>query len=50
VLTVLGASGIELPALDIGEDLDVWHHAIDTGVIWPDAGPRAEASRPGPAM
>ncbi|MGH9170598.1 MAG: DinB family protein [Acidimicrobiales bacterium] len=31
VLTILGARGIELPALDIGEDLDVWHHAIDSG-------------------
>lgn len=33
VLTVLGARGIELPGLDIGEDLDVWHHAIAVGLM-----------------
>ncbi len=33
VLTVLGANGIELPGLDIGEDLDVWHHGIATGLM-----------------
>ena len=31
VLSVLGARGIETPGLDIGEDLDVWHHGIATG-------------------
>jgi uncharacterized damage-inducible protein DinB len=49
VLTVLGARGIELPGLDISEDLDVWHHAIDTGIVWPDAGHGAAAGEPGPA-
>jgi uncharacterized damage-inducible protein DinB len=33
VLSVLGAHGIELPGLDIGEDLDVWHHGIAVGVM-----------------
>jgi uncharacterized damage-inducible protein DinB len=33
VLTVLGANGIELPGIDIGEDLDVWHHGIATGLM-----------------
>jgi uncharacterized damage-inducible protein DinB len=31
VLSVLGAHGIETPGLDIGEDLDVWHHGIAVG-------------------
>ena len=33
VLSVLGAYGIELPGLDIGEDLDVWHHGIAVGLM-----------------
>jgi uncharacterized damage-inducible protein DinB len=33
VLSVLGAHGIEIPGLDIGEDLDVWHHGIATGLM-----------------
>jgi uncharacterized damage-inducible protein DinB len=33
VLSVLGANGIDLPGLDIGEDLDVWHHGIATGMM-----------------
>jgi uncharacterized damage-inducible protein DinB len=33
ILSVLGAHGLEPPGLDIGEDLDVWHHAIATGVM-----------------
>jgi uncharacterized damage-inducible protein DinB len=33
VLSVLGAHGIELPGLDIGEDLDVWHHGIAAGLM-----------------
>jgi uncharacterized damage-inducible protein DinB len=28
VLSVLGANRIEVPGVDIGEDLDVWHHGI----------------------
>jgi uncharacterized damage-inducible protein DinB len=33
VLSVLGAHGIEIPGLDIGEDLDVWHHGIAVGLM-----------------
>jgi uncharacterized damage-inducible protein DinB len=33
VLSVIGAHGIELPGLDIGEDLDVWHHGIAVGLM-----------------
>ena len=33
VLSIVGASGLALPGLDIGEDLDVWHHAIATGAM-----------------
>lgn len=33
VLSVLGAHGIEIPGLDIGEDLDVWHHGIAAGLM-----------------
>ena len=33
VLSVLGAHGIEIPGLDISEDLDVWHHGIATGLM-----------------
>jgi uncharacterized damage-inducible protein DinB len=33
VLSVLGARGIETPGLDIGEDLDVWHHGIAAGLL-----------------
>ncbi len=33
VLTILGANGIELPGIEIGEDLDVWHHGIATGLM-----------------
>lgn len=33
VLSILGAHGIELPGLDIGEDLDVWHHGIAVGLM-----------------
>jgi uncharacterized damage-inducible protein DinB len=33
VLSVLGAHDIEIPGLDIGEDLDVWHHGIATGLM-----------------
>jgi hypothetical protein len=35
VLSVLGAHGVELPGLEIGEDLDVWHHGIVTGLMRP---------------
>jgi uncharacterized damage-inducible protein DinB len=38
VLSVLGACGIELPGLDIGEDFDVWHHGIATGLMRRDCG------------
>jgi uncharacterized damage-inducible protein DinB len=33
VMSVLGAHGVETPGLDIGEDLDVWHHGIATGLM-----------------
>jgi uncharacterized damage-inducible protein DinB len=33
VLSVLGANSIEIPALDIGEDLDVWHFGISAGLM-----------------
>jgi uncharacterized damage-inducible protein DinB len=33
VLSILGAHGVELPGLDIGEDLDVWHHGIAEGLM-----------------
>lgn len=33
VLSVLGAHRIEIPGLDIGEDLDVWHHGIAVGLM-----------------
>jgi hypothetical protein len=33
VLSVLGAHHIETPGLDIGEDLDVWHHGIAVGLM-----------------
>lgn len=33
VLSVLGAHGIAIPGLDIGEDLDVWHHGIAAGLM-----------------
>lgn len=33
VLSVLGANSVDLPGLDIGEDLDVWHHGIALGVM-----------------
>jgi hypothetical protein len=33
VLSVLGAHRIETPGLDIGEDLDVWHHGIAVGLM-----------------
>ncbi len=33
VLSVLGAHGVEIAGLDIGEDLDVWHHGIATGLM-----------------
>jgi uncharacterized damage-inducible protein DinB len=33
VMSVIGAHGIELPGLDIGEDLDVWHHGIAVGLM-----------------
>lgn len=33
VLTILGALGIELPDIEIGEDLDVWHFALATGAM-----------------
>jgi len=33
VLSVLGAHSIEFPGLDIGEDLDVWHHGIAVGLM-----------------
>jgi uncharacterized damage-inducible protein DinB len=33
VLSILGGCGIETPGLDIGEDLDVWHHGIETGLM-----------------
>jgi uncharacterized damage-inducible protein DinB len=35
VRTIIGAHGFELPGLDIGGDLDVWHHAIDAGLMRP---------------
>jgi len=41
VLSVLGARSIEIPGLDIGEDLDVWHHGIAVGLMREvTAGPR----------
>jgi uncharacterized damage-inducible protein DinB len=33
VLSVLGAHDIEIPGLDIGQDLDVWHHGIAVGLM-----------------
>jgi hypothetical protein len=33
VPSVLGAHGIQIPGLDIGEDLDVWHHGIAVGLM-----------------
>jgi len=33
VLSVLGAHSIEIPGLDIGEDLDVWHYGIAVGLM-----------------
>ncbi|HEX5502734.1 MAG TPA: DinB family protein [Thermomicrobiales bacterium] len=33
VLSTIGARGLDLPGLDIGEDLDVWHYAIATGAM-----------------
>ena len=33
VLSVLGANSIEIPGLDIGEDLDVWHFGIAAGLM-----------------
>ncbi|HEY3955038.1 MAG TPA: DinB family protein [Streptosporangiaceae bacterium] len=33
VLSVLGAHGVAIPGLDIGEDLDVWHHGIAAGLM-----------------
>jgi hypothetical protein len=33
VLSVIGAHGIELSGLDIGEDLDIWHHGIAAGLM-----------------
>lgn len=33
VLSVLGAHSIEMPGMDIGEDLDVWHHGIAAGLM-----------------
>jgi hypothetical protein len=32
VLSILGAHRIEIPGLNIGEDLDVWHHGIAVGL------------------
>jgi uncharacterized damage-inducible protein DinB len=34
VLSVIGAHGIEIPGLDIGEDLDVWHHGVAVGLMY----------------
>lgn len=33
ILTIIGTLGIDLPGLDIDDDLDVWHHAIATGTM-----------------
>jgi uncharacterized damage-inducible protein DinB len=33
ILSILGARGVQVPGLDFGEDLDVWHHAISTGLM-----------------
>jgi hypothetical protein len=33
VLSVIGACGLDLPGLDIGEDLDVWHYGIATDLM-----------------
>jgi uncharacterized damage-inducible protein DinB len=33
VLSSIGARGLELPGLDIGEDLDIWHYGIATGLM-----------------
>jgi uncharacterized damage-inducible protein DinB len=33
VLSVIGARGIEIPGLDIGEDLDIWHYGIAVGLM-----------------
>jgi hypothetical protein len=47
VLSVLGAHRIEIPGLDIGEDLDVWHHGIAAGLMrqTPAARPESGAGR-----
>jgi uncharacterized damage-inducible protein DinB len=33
LLSIIGARGLDLPGLDIGEDLDIWHYAISTGLM-----------------
>jgi hypothetical protein len=33
VLSVIGAGGLDLPGVDIGQDLDVWHYGIATGLL-----------------
>ena len=40
VLSVIGAHRIELPGLDIGEDLDIWHHGIAVGLMQETGPPR----------
>jgi uncharacterized damage-inducible protein DinB len=41
VLSILGACHIETPGLDIGEDLDVWHHGIAVGLMQEAGGSHA---------
>lgn len=33
VLTIIGGHGLELPGIDIGQDFDVWHYGISTGLM-----------------
>lgn len=40
VLSIIGAHSIELPGLDIGEDLDIWHHGIAAGLMQETGTPR----------
>ena len=38
VLSTVGARGLDLPGLDIGEDLDVWHWGMADGSMRPGDG------------
>jgi len=33
VLSIIGARGLDLPGVDIGQDLDVWHYGIALGLM-----------------